>query len=319
MTEPKRWIDDGPPEAIQHLLRAASAERPTEQSLSRTLTVLGVGVGASGAAATAGAATAAGSATAAGGTMTAGGAAASGALGAAGVKATTIVVASGVVKWGAVVTALAVAAVAGRGALKHAASATSNQPATTAVPPSAVVAPRRVEARLGIAATAVSAGAEARVSAAATASGSAEGPLQSGPKSTATEPNVARKSSRGVSAMQKSPSAVADAPAIAVAPTVVDASPVDTEHLAEEVALVDRARGALASGDAAGALAALDEYDAHFTRRKFGPEALYLRMESLLREGRAEAARGVARSLTNSYPKSPHAARARQVLGQTIP
>jgi len=119
--------------------------------------------------------------------------------------------------------------------------------------------------------------------------------------------------------MQRPPSAVADAPAIAVAPTVADAPPLDTEHLAEEVALVDRARGALASGDAAGALTALDDYDARFARRKFAPEALYLRMESLLREGRAEAARGVARSLTNSYPKSPHAARARQVLGETIP
>jgi TolA-binding protein len=89
--------------------------------------------------------------------------------------------------------------------------------------------------------------------------------------------------------------------------------------LAEEVALVDRARGALARGDAPTALAVLDDYDARFRPRKFAPEALYLRMEALLRLGQTSAARAVADRLATTYPSSPNAARARQVLGATNP
>jgi TolA-binding protein len=96
-------------------------------------------------------------------------------------------------------------------------------------------------------------------------------------------------------------------------------APVAAERLAEEVALVDRARGALARGDASAAVAALDAYEAHFTERRFAPESLYLRMESLLALGRAADARAVAARLAAAHPTSPQAARARQVLSETIP
>ena len=92
----------------------------------------------------------------------------------------------------------------------------------------------------------------------------------------------------------------------------------DAERLAEEVALVDQARGALARGDGSAAIAALDQYEARFTQRKFAPEALYLRMEALLKLGRTSAGRAVAARLVAGYPRSPHTARARQVLA-TIP
>jgi outer membrane protein assembly factor BamD (BamD/ComL family) len=88
------------------------------------------------------------------------------------------------------------------------------------------------------------------------------------------------------------------------------------ERLNEEVALVDQARGALARGDARAAISALDDYDARFSARRFVPEALYLRMESLLRLNQSAAARAVASRLATGYPSSPHAARARQVLEQ---
>jgi TolA-binding protein len=111
-------------------------------------------------------------------------------------------------------------------------------------------------------------------------------------------------------------------PAATVAPArpatraaVMEEPPVDAERLAEEVALVDRARAALARGDAPAALTALDDYEARFKERRFVPEALYLRMESLLRMGKGDAAREVARRIVTSFAKSPHAARARQVLG----
>jgi hypothetical protein len=56
MNEPKRWIEEGPPPAVERLLRAADAERPSDGSLGRVLSGLGVGLGATGAAASAGAA-----------------------------------------------------------------------------------------------------------------------------------------------------------------------------------------------------------------------------------------------------------------------
>jgi hypothetical protein len=50
MTEPKRWLEDGPPEAIARVLSAARSEQPGEAGLRRTLASVGVGI--AGAAAT---------------------------------------------------------------------------------------------------------------------------------------------------------------------------------------------------------------------------------------------------------------------------
>jgi TolA-binding protein len=60
MNEPKRWIEEGPPEAVERLLEAAEAEKPSEGSLRRVLLGVGAGLGATGAAATAGAVATAG-------------------------------------------------------------------------------------------------------------------------------------------------------------------------------------------------------------------------------------------------------------------
>ena len=264
MSEPKRWIDEGPPVAVERLLRAAAAERPTEQARARTLTAIGVGLGAGGAAATAGAATAGA---------------------AVGAKATGLVATSVLVKWGAAGAFLAAGVVAGKVTLDRAPGGAAHGVPTAAAPSTAAAAPGAVEAR----------------------------PLEHASVPAAPEPATSV-----VSAAPLANSAVKQRRAVA-SPRAGDAPPEDAEHLAQEVALVDRARGALARGDAARALAALDDYEARFTRRKFAPEALYLRMEALLRAGHSDAARGVAEKLAKSYPTSPHAARARQVLGGTIP
>jgi hypothetical protein len=60
MNEPKRWIEEGPPEVVGRLLAAAEAEKPSESSLRRVLVGVGAGLGATGAAATAGAVATAG-------------------------------------------------------------------------------------------------------------------------------------------------------------------------------------------------------------------------------------------------------------------
>jgi TolA-binding protein len=45
MSEPKRWLDEGAPRDIEHLLHAAQAEQPDETSLAKTLAALGIGLG----------------------------------------------------------------------------------------------------------------------------------------------------------------------------------------------------------------------------------------------------------------------------------
>jgi hypothetical protein len=60
MNEPKRWIEEAPPEAVARLLAAAEAEKPSEGSLQRVLVGVGAGLGATGAAATASAVATAG-------------------------------------------------------------------------------------------------------------------------------------------------------------------------------------------------------------------------------------------------------------------
>jgi hypothetical protein len=62
MNEPKRWIDEGPPRAVERLLEAAAAEQPSDASLRRVLAGVGLGIGTTGAAATGAAATAGGGA-----------------------------------------------------------------------------------------------------------------------------------------------------------------------------------------------------------------------------------------------------------------
>jgi hypothetical protein len=58
MNEPKRWIDEGPPQAVERLLQAAAAEQPSDGSLRRVLAGVSLGLGTTGAAATGAAATA---------------------------------------------------------------------------------------------------------------------------------------------------------------------------------------------------------------------------------------------------------------------
>jgi hypothetical protein len=65
MSEPKRWLEEGAPGDIERLVRAAKTERPDDASLARTLSAVGIGVGATSVAASA---KAAGAAAGAGGT-----------------------------------------------------------------------------------------------------------------------------------------------------------------------------------------------------------------------------------------------------------
>ncbi len=315
MSDPKRWMEEGPPEAVGRLLEAASAERPPEASLSRALTALGLGAGATGAATTASAATT-GATTAVGTTV----------AGAAGVasagKATSVVVASALVKWGLVGGALVAASVAGTAVVKRAARHDETE---------------RAQATLTAQAPMTRGPATSSVNGPLNAAQASPNTAEAAPSTPEAAPDTTDASPEGAKSANPSPLAAplaASAPSAVLHPSVRTArkalvtpaapaneaaAPMDAERLAEEVALVDRARGALARGDARGTLGALDDYDARFTPRKFVPEALYLRMEALLRLGQTSAARAVAERLATNYPSSPNAARARQVLGASIP
>lgn len=121
MNEPKRWIEEGPPEAVERLLHAAAAEQPPEGSLKRVLAGLGAGLGATSA--------------------TAAGAAAAGGTGTAAVTGKGVMVIGAWAKW----VALSVAAVgAGTAAVQSASEGGVRKPqaaATVAAQSAPVAAP----------------------------------------------------------------------------------------------------------------------------------------------------------------------------------
>ena len=88
-------------------------------------------------------------------------------------------------------------------------------------------------------------------------------------------------------------------------------------RLAAEVEAVDRAREAMARGNPAQTLQALDAYERGFSEPRLRPEALYLRMEALLQRGDMTGARSAAAALLAADPHGPHSARARAVLAKS--
>ena len=85
--------------------------------------------------------------------------------------------------------------------------------------------------------------------------------------------------------------------------------------LAAEVAFVDRGRMAFQAGDHRRALAELRRYEEEFPGQRLQAEVLYLRMEATNALGDTASAQALAGRILSAYPKSPHAARARAVVG----
>lgn len=87
-------------------------------------------------------------------------------------------------------------------------------------------------------------------------------------------------------------------------------------RLREEVALMDRARRALAAGDAAGALVVLDQHQRSFPNGTLGQEAKLLRIEALARRGDRAAARALGQRFLSEHPDTPHRKRIESRLAQ---
>jgi hypothetical protein len=88
------------------------------------------------------------------------------------------------------------------------------------------------------------------------------------------------------------------------------------QSLSREIAMIDGARRALASGDSTAALRKLDDYAAVVRTGTLDREADVLRIDALMQSGRSGAAGVLARRYLASYPNDPHAARLRALVGE---
>jgi hypothetical protein len=83
------------------------------------------------------------------------------------------------------------------------------------------------------------------------------------------------------------------------------------DNLADELALLRAAHAALERGDAAAALAFLDQHEERFARGILTQERIATRALALCAAGRTSEARSAARGLLRLAPRSPHLARLR--------
>jgi len=93
-------------------------------------------------------------------------------------------------------------------------------------------------------------------------------------------------------------------------------APAADPALAEEVAALQQVRIALAAGQPARALAALDAHDRRFPRGLLGIEAEVLRIEALARSGSAGVASARARRFIDAHPNTPYARRVQAIAGE---
>jgi hypothetical protein len=93
---------------------------------------------------------------------------------------------------------------------------------------------------------------------------------------------------------------------------------VDARRLAAEVALLDRARGALKRRDTAAAIAVLDEHRRDFHDGALVAEAEVVRIEALIQAKDHAAAHTQAQSFLARFPKSPLVRRVRSLVENLV-
>ncbi|HEY2368707.1 MAG TPA: hypothetical protein VGH87_20055 [Polyangiaceae bacterium] len=91
--------------------------------------------------------------------------------------------------------------------------------------------------------------------------------------------------------------------------------PAASASLADQIAALDRARVALDSGDTRGARKLADAYEVQYPDGVLTQEADVVRIDALVREGNRDDAKRAMRSFVVAYPKSPHVARLRALVG----
>lgn len=88
----------------------------------------------------------------------------------------------------------------------------------------------------------------------------------------------------------------------------------DVDSLPLELDAIDRARTALARGDAPLALSLLDEYAARFPKPRLGAESTVLRIEALVTRGQNHSAVSLGKAFLARQPNGPYARRVRSLL-----
>jgi len=88
-----------------------------------------------------------------------------------------------------------------------------------------------------------------------------------------------------------------------------------SSSITQQVAALDRARVALDAGDTSRAVKLVDAYEAEYPSGAFVQEAEVVRIEALVRAGNAAEADRAGKHFLGAYPKSPHDARVRSLLG----
>jgi hypothetical protein len=105
---------------------------------------------------------------------------------------------------------------------------------------------------------------------------------------------------------------------IASAESSATSSPVSTPSstLSSEIAAIDHAKRALASGNAGEALRRVDVYDAAFPNGTLAAEATALRVEALARAGRLDESRDALARLRANHPDSPLLENLARIVGE---
>jgi len=286
MTDPKRLLDGAGDDVEVALLAAGRDEQPSARAVEKTL--LAIGAGSTVATTTAAATAAAELATAP--------AATAGAAAAGTAKAVTAGAAVAPLAAKASVPVLmawtGVAAAGGLGTLTAIDYLTEPaEPAPMTAPASATGAERAAPPGLGRAA----------------------GP-RPGAATAGEEPTEQASDEGEASAETEAPQPAHAAGGSDRQGNVGGADALRKRRLADEVAALDGARAALAAGNSAGALAALDDYDRSFDTQMLGPEAQTLRIEALLLAGRRGEARAAAARFLADHPSSTHGRRIRSLL-----
>jgi len=99
---------------------------------------------------------------------------------------------------------------------------------------------------------------------------------------------------------------VAAKPPAKSAAGVTHPAPESGSDLSEQLRLIETARSAVASGDAATASRALSSYSSQFPRGTFAQEAAVLRIETVDLQGNHTQAAALARGFLARHPNSPH-------------
>lgn len=110
------------------------------------------------------------------------------------------------------------------------------------------------------------------------------------------------------------PTAAVPAPAAPAPAPAAQPEPTTASSFAEEIALLDRARGALRAGAPERASRVLVQYRRRFAQGVLAPEADVLQIEALSASGSSAQAQRLAKQFLAKHPQHPGAARIQQLV-----